>query len=237
MKFDHSRNRHEHHKRWGRFDLEEGFARHHRGGGPRDGFGGRGEGRRRFFERGEFKMALLELLAASPMHGYQLIKAMEEKTGGLYTPSPGSIYPNLQLLEDMQWIASTESEGKKLYHITEEGATYLQQNRSERGDRSGSRWDRHGHHRSGDGRTKRDLREFMKEWSDVILLMEQAARAAKENPSSPRSARFQKIMDQLQAELTALLDTPTNPAADSTEAPQPLMEQDPGTDTQPDDKP
>lgn len=98
--------------------YHEKFLRH-RHGGSRGNFGGRGEGKRRFFERGEFKFALLELLALEPMHGYQLIKAMEEKTGGLYTPSAGSIYPNLQLLEDMTFIGCSETDGKKLYHITD----------------------------------------------------------------------------------------------------------------------
>ncbi|HJT59495.1 MAG TPA: PadR family transcriptional regulator, partial [Ktedonobacteraceae bacterium] len=70
---------------------------HHFGhGGP---FGPGREGGR-FFGRGDMKFALLQLLQERPMHGYEMMKALEEKSGGFYTPSPGSIYPTLQMLED-----------------------------------------------------------------------------------------------------------------------------------------
>src|SRR6266516_4862688 len=65
-------------------------------GGPQGPFG---EGHR-FFGRGDVKYALLELLRERPMHGYEMIKALEEKSGGFYTPSAGTIYPTLQMLED-----------------------------------------------------------------------------------------------------------------------------------------
>lgn len=117
--------RHPERRRFGYQDGDQDLFLRYRHGNSRGGFGGQGEGKRRFFERGAFKFALLELLASEPMHGYQLIKAMEEKTGGLYTPSPGSVFPNLQLLEDMKLIGCSETEGKKLYHITDEGLAYL----------------------------------------------------------------------------------------------------------------
>ncbi|WHX50672.1 PadR family transcriptional regulator [Paenibacillus woosongensis] len=177
------------------------FIRHRHGGG-RGGFGGRGEGRR-FFERGKFKFALLELLASEPMHGYQLIKTMEEKTGGLYSPSPGSVYPNLQWLEDMQLIGSTEKDGKKLYHITNEGRTYLQEQRGEETERPEYPWEHPGRHRpDGRGHGKHLLRGLMKDWSEVVHLMARASEAAKVNPGSKQAQEFQEIMSKLRVSLS-----------------------------------
>src|SRR5207237_10477792 len=74
-----------------------------------DGPGGPG---RRFFGRGDLKFALLELLRERPMHGYEMMKALEERSGGFYVPSPGSIYPTLQMLEDRGLVSANEVEGK-----------------------------------------------------------------------------------------------------------------------------
>jgi len=210
--------------------LQEKFSRH-RHGSSRGGFGGRGEGKRRFFERGEFKFALLRLLAAEPMHGYQLIKAMEEKTGGLYTPSAGSIYPNLQLLEEMKLIDSSEADGKKLYRITEEGlSTLREREEAETDDRTEVRWERHGRHRnSGSGYGKRDLRGFMKEWSEVIYLMASAAAVAKEDPASNQAAQFQELMDSVQSRLKEILASAPSTGAEESAA------QPPETGASPDD--
>ncbi|MBB6731226.1 PadR family transcriptional regulator [Cohnella zeiphila] len=84
-------------------------------------------GNRRYFGRGGVKYALLELLAKEPMHGYQMMKALEEQSGGMYMPSAGSIYPTLQMLEDRSLIEPAESEGKKAYRITEEGLRFLRE--------------------------------------------------------------------------------------------------------------
>lgn len=82
--------------------------------------------RKRYFGRGGVKIALLKLLAEEPMHGYQMIKALEEQSGGMYTPSAGSIYPTLQALADSSFISIQEEEGgKKIYKITEQGLTAL----------------------------------------------------------------------------------------------------------------
>jgi DNA-binding PadR family transcriptional regulator len=86
-------------------------------------------GSKRYFGRGGVKYALLELLAKEPMHGYQMMKALEEQSGGLYMPSAGSIYPTLQMLEDRSLIEPAESEGKKAYRITEEGLAFLRERR------------------------------------------------------------------------------------------------------------
>jgi DNA-binding PadR family transcriptional regulator len=77
------------------------------------------------FESGEVKFVVLRLLREKPMHGYEVIRAMEERTGGCYTPSPGTVYPTLQLLEDEGFVRAEEAGGKKVYHITPEGEAYL----------------------------------------------------------------------------------------------------------------
>ena len=71
--------------------------------------------------RGDVRAAVLALLAEKPMHGYQIIREIEDRSGGSWKPSPGSVYPTLQLLADEGLILATESEGRKTYSLTEEG--------------------------------------------------------------------------------------------------------------------
>jgi len=93
--------------------------------------GARGPRRRRqqMFESGEVKYVILRLLKEKPRHGYEVIKALEEKMGGWYTPSAGTIYPTLQLLEDQGYVRAVETDGKKVYHITPEGEAFLEEHR------------------------------------------------------------------------------------------------------------
>jgi DNA-binding PadR family transcriptional regulator len=98
------------------------YWRHGRGGG-------RGLGR--FFAHGDLRLVILHLIAERPRHGYDLIKAIEERVGGAYSPSPGVIYPTLTLLEELgHVVAKAEEGGKKLHEITEEGRVFLDANRS-----------------------------------------------------------------------------------------------------------
>ena len=80
--------------------------------------------------RGDIKYILLGLLAEKPQHGYQLIKEIESRWGGFYRPSPGSVYPTLQLLEEETYLTSEQLEGKKIYTITERGKNLLAQHPS-----------------------------------------------------------------------------------------------------------
>ena len=73
--------------------------------------------------RGDVRAAILALLAERPMHGYEMIKELEQRTDGAWKPSAGSIYPTLQLLEDEGLIGGTEEGGKRRFELTEEGAT------------------------------------------------------------------------------------------------------------------
>jgi DNA-binding PadR family transcriptional regulator len=85
-----------------------------------------GGGRRRMFDGGELRLVLLKLIADEPRHGYDLIRAIEEMTGGAYAPSPGVVYPTLTLLGEMGLIEEQASEGaKKRFGATEAGRAHL----------------------------------------------------------------------------------------------------------------
>jgi DNA-binding PadR family transcriptional regulator len=112
------------HGSWGPFhfdigDEPEGFGRHRRRG-------------RRMFESGELRLVLLKLIADQPRHGYDLIRAIEELTGGEYAPSPGVIYPTLTLLQDMGLIEEAPGEGpRKPFQVTQEGRKHLEEKAEE----------------------------------------------------------------------------------------------------------
>ena len=119
-----------------RHDTERRFAR----GGRQDGEGagrgwpGRGGGGHklgRFFAHGDLRLVILHLIAEKPRHGYEIIKAVEERVAGAYSPSPGVIYPTLTLLEELGYVTTAAGDGaKKLHDITAEGRAFLDANRS-----------------------------------------------------------------------------------------------------------
>jgi DNA-binding PadR family transcriptional regulator len=117
--------------------ASRGGARHgSRGEFPPFGrFGGRGFGRgkkrKKRFQHGEVRAAVLVLLDEEPMHGYQLIQEIEERSGGIWQPSPGSVYPVLQQLEDEGLVRIEQTEGRKVANLTEAGRTYVEDNRAE----------------------------------------------------------------------------------------------------------
>ncbi len=122
-------------------DLRAGFREYMmmaRGGGGfgRGGFGGpfgfgdsEGPGRPgRFLGQGQIRLLVLHLIGQEPRHGYDIIKAIEEMSGGFYAPSPGVIYPTLSFLEEGGYVVATEDGNKKRYAITDEGSAYLADN-------------------------------------------------------------------------------------------------------------
>ena len=114
---------------------DHGSHRHAAGRHGHYGFGrgGRGESddarggrRRRVFDSGELRLVLLKLIADQPRHGYDLIRAIEELTGGSYVPSPGIVYPTLTLLQDMGQIEEAAPGGaRKQFAVTAEGSEHL----------------------------------------------------------------------------------------------------------------
>lgn len=115
--------------------FDEDFARGPEGDGEErggEGFRSRRGRRGRMFAQGELRLALLALIAENPSHGYELIKAIEEMTGGDYAPSPGAVYPTLQLLEDEGSIEEAEAEGaKKPFAVTAQGRDELEERKDE----------------------------------------------------------------------------------------------------------
>ena len=111
---------------------ERRFARDPLEAGERFGGGHRhhGGGRRRVFDHGDLRFIVLSMIAAKPAHGYDLIKALQERLGGGYSPSPGVIYPTLTMLEEQGYASLSVVDDKKLYRATEEGVAFLKANRS-----------------------------------------------------------------------------------------------------------
>ena len=119
-------------------ELHEAFAtgRHRHGGFGHfaagfmgAGLGGQGFRTGRKFAAADLQLVLLSLLATRPSHGYELIKALEERSGGFYTPSPGVIYPALTYLEEIGYASVAAEGSKKLYSITDAGREYLDRHR------------------------------------------------------------------------------------------------------------
>jgi DNA-binding PadR family transcriptional regulator len=152
-------------------------------------FGRRG----RFFESGEIRLAILSLLSEGPKHGYQLMKEMAERSGGLYHASAGSVYPTLQQLEDEGLIESDQQSGKRAYKLTEAGRQELEK------DPDGVRriWERAGRWE--------DWGQFMGPeammmWGPLAAVMKASLRAV------PRAGaeRVRDILDRARHELEQL---------------------------------
>jgi DNA-binding PadR family transcriptional regulator len=103
-----------------------GFGGRERGGGFGRGFGG---GRERLFDAGDVKLVILKLLSEQPSYGYQIIKTMEERLAGGYTPSAGVVYPTLTMLEEEGLAVASSDSNKKVYSLTAEGIAYLEANK------------------------------------------------------------------------------------------------------------
>jgi len=82
--------------------------------------------RRKFFKRGDLRLLILELLQERPRHGYDVIRAIEDRFGGVHAPSPGTIYPTLEVLADLGLIAGADDEGRRVFTITPAGQKLLQ---------------------------------------------------------------------------------------------------------------
>lgn len=148
----------------------------------------RDRGDERRTPRGDIKYILLALLAEEPRHGYELIKELEARYGGFWKPSPGSVYPTLQLLEEGGYLTSEQVEGKKVYTITNSGRELL----SERGD-SRDWMDR--------GNKPEHLIELKGAIADVGAAVMQVARSR--NPD--KVTRVQEILNRAKREIYSIL--------------------------------
>lgn len=178
-------------------------------GGPRGPFGGPWGGRRhgggRRFARGDLKYVILDLLAEQPRHGYDIIRALEERFAGFYSPSPGSIYPTLQLLEDQGYVTSAEQDGKRIYTITDEGRSFL----AARGDvmedvraRMGAGWG---------ANVSPEVRQVVQEAGQIgQFLFRQGAHGGLGDPDKVH--RLREVLARTRAEIEAIFtEGPTEP--------------------------
>lgn len=181
-----------------------------RGRGPRGphGFGRRGEGGGRGWpdlfgerppraERGGVRYLVLAAIADTPRHGYEIMAVIEERSGGAYRPSPGVIYPTLQLLEELGHVRVSERDDKKVYAITAAGTRELEQHRDEVTsfyEQSEDVWDDHAD----------ALRDVMDRVRRLLRAFRRAARRGRLTPA--RLARVKTILDEACAKLEALLD-------------------------------
>ncbi|HEY2594190.1 MAG TPA: PadR family transcriptional regulator [Chloroflexota bacterium] len=195
-------------RRW----ADEGdfpFGRWNRrwGGGPGPGFdffGGPGPGER-FFGRGDLKVVILELLKDQPRHGYDIIRALEDRMRGRYRPSPGSVYPTLQMLEDLGYVSSVQQEGKKVYTITDEGRRYLSEQQPTVDDirsRISAGWD---------AAQRPEVSDLMHEVQQLARALFRGGTSSLHEPE--RLRRLREIVSRARAEVEAFDDEPrTSPA-------------------------
>ena len=117
------------HERFHAAREEFGRGRHERHG--RHGGGFRGRDSERVFEHGDLRLVIMALLKEKPRYGYEIIKDLEERVGGGYSPSPGVVYPTLTLLEEVGHATVTdEHSGRRLYTLSAEGLAFLEANRT-----------------------------------------------------------------------------------------------------------
>ncbi|WP_051250365.1 PadR family transcriptional regulator [Paenibacillus harenae] len=172
----------------------------------------RGSGKR-YFGRGGVKIALLRLLEGEPMHGYQMMKALEERSGGLYVPSAGSIYPTLQMLEERGFVTAQEEDGgKKVYSITGQGRSALTilPDKSRRDPACEGR-----HSPEAEAYRFEKIRRKLglsNESIDLLRLITRAEQAAAVNKD-----QLKRLLEEQQRQILELLDTGNHSEADSNE--------------------
>jgi DNA-binding PadR family transcriptional regulator len=167
--------------------------------GPGGHFGPGGGSR--FFGRGDVKFALLELLRERPMHGYEMMKALEEQSGGFYSPSPGSIYPTLQMLEDRGFVTVKESDSKKVYSITDAGRALLDERQGDENEFWGPPWMRM--HEMGRRGNAPEIQALRSETSEVMRLFAIASRKSFLDPQ--QLARLRKVLERTRKDLSDMI--------------------------------
>ena len=198
----------------GRHRHGRGFGPFGAGFGGRGGMGGRGFAAGRKLAAGDLQLVILALLADKSHHGYEIIKALEERSGGYYAPSPGMVYPALTYLEEIGY-ATVEAEGaKKLYSITDTGRSHVEANRSlvdailQQLERIGRKMDRVRQVFSGDepedDADTEDTREDRRRWERDLLEARRnlkAALALKAGASAEEQRRIAEILRRAIADI------------------------------------
>ena len=165
-----------------RMIRSEGFFRSHR--------------RESHFQKGDLKYVVLDLLKEKSRYGYEIIRALEEQSHGLYAPSPGVVYPTLQMLEEVGYAISQERDGKKVYTITDEGLKFLAE-RKDLADEVRSQI-KHRWSFSNIGR----MAMVMKEYHALEHLLGSALR----NLDADRTKRIRGVLSQAYQEIEVILE-------------------------------
>ena len=147
------------------------------------------------FQRGAIKYIILQYLRDKPSYGYEIIRALEERFHGLYAPSAGTVYPTLQMFEEMGYVTSVEQDGKKVYTITDEGKSFLEEY----------------------GRVEERIRERLSDWGDpeniddMIKTMHEFGRLAEmlkggvRKVDSERLAHVREVLSRAYDDIEAIL--------------------------------
>jgi DNA-binding PadR family transcriptional regulator len=162
-----------------------------RHGGQQFGFPGFGPPRGPRARRGDVRAALLVLLAEEPRNGYQLMQEIEERSDGVWRPSPGSVYPALQQLEDEGLVRVEQRDGGKAYTLTDEGRAYVE----ERRDQLGAPWDAV---RDDMGEGAWDLMGAMKQIGMALFQITHSGTEAQQ-------AEAKRVLDEMRRELYRIL--------------------------------
>ena len=149
-------------------------------------------------ERGDVKYLVLDAVADAPRHGYEIIQVIEERSKGAYRPSPGVVYPTLQLLDETGLLSSTETDGRKVYTLTDAGRAELEANRETVSDFYG-RQDETAWEEYAD-----ELGELGRRLVGVVKTVHRAARRGRVNAKTLRQLR--KIVDETVEKIEDALD-------------------------------
>ena len=146
------------------------------------GFPGFDKPHSKHFDRGDVKYVLLDLLREGPRHGYDMIKQLEQRSGGLYSPSPGSVYPTLQMLEDQGLVTSTTVDGKRTYRLTDAGYAFIEERKERTHDARGRSWLESEH-------VREDLRSMGREAGELARSLRHAVRSYTPDPNQMKEIR------------------------------------------------
>jgi DNA-binding PadR family transcriptional regulator len=148
-------------------------------------------------ERGAVRYLVLDAVEKHPRHGYEIMQAIEERSGQTYRPSPGVIYPTLQMLEELRHVRGTDDDGRKVYAITSEGQRDLETHRDEVTefyDRSGAgSWTDYAE----------DLGDLMKRAAQLFRSLRRGARRGRLTPSVMKKLRA--VLDEALAKVEAIV--------------------------------
>ena len=150
----------------------------------------------RGFERGDIKYLVLDLLMDKPRHGYEIIKELESRYCGFYTPSAGTVYPTLQMLEDLEWVKSLEQDGKRIYEITDKGKEELKA----RKERVENIWGRSEHWKSFRMEDLNDLFEDLAELKKFVRM-----KMHSHGMNTEKMKRIRKIISQARTDILDVL--------------------------------